>query len=632
MPLNSRIWEKSLLNYILKLSIYLPVIILIYIILDVYIKDFIQLIRIFFFMIAIILAVAFYFYFSKNKKEMTYFYDNSPKRFFLVYQLLFALLLFITTIIIILNKNSTEISVISWSMALFFLLLSGIYPSKNFRYIVFIELIILIIVFSLPELLFFNTYHGAADLYYHLDIINKIINENHIPESIYDNWPIMHIGISSISFVTNLSTKISTFLFVGISMLISVPIIASISKSIIKLKNLGIISSILLFSSPIFLVWWGYLTPTSLCFCFFTIIIWTISRSKGIDVMVIFIIFSITLIFSHHLSSLIVVTILLVGVIIETRFHLINIKASTMNWRFQFPILIGIIMLTYWISIDDPFFGDIARKATLSFNIEYKNIFSLEILKGEAIKTIILSSLWISLATFSIFFMLFVSTDKKMEWGQINIRILRTFSVLSLLILSSYVMYVIPIQLFKNILFFRWAFFGSLFFTIVLAIVIIFFLSQINKNRLLRLIVFSILLINIISIAALASPSSLPFKEQHFGASPRPYFLDSEESIGEFISYHFQGSLCSDQVFRYYFFLNEPISNINIDASINSFYSKNFSWVIRYSELADRGLIFSGLSSSEYFYLSIDEINNRFQTGLYNCIADTGSTKLIISY
>jgi hypothetical protein len=151
-----------------------------------------------------------------------------------------------------------------------------------------------------------------------------------------------------------------------------------------------------------------------------------------------------------------------------------------------------------------------------------------------------------------------------------------------------------------------------------------------RAGRLLRVLLVVVVLVAVVSAYSITSYDSLPFRSQHFGAPPTPYFLSSEEGIGYYVSNVFAGRISCDEVFATYFMYKHSSNSLLVDYTSEGLFVHGNAWLIRAHELSDRGLEYNNGFTGQSFSLSEVSIFIN-QPGFANRVADTGTSQFFLS-
>jgi len=548
----------------------------------------------------------------------------SSRHSFLMIQFGFSFTLLLTIWLVGSDNVTSESFVLAWAACVSFLFLASVASYSIGRVAVCVsQCLILLWVFAGPAIRHYSTYNATGDLDVHLSIVSTILASGHIPSSSYEIWPVWHVGVGCASLASGLSARICAFLFVGGAFSLSFPFVRSLVCNLSAKQEVGAISSVSLLITPLFLSWFGYLAPTTFCFGLFSIIVWSFSKQRNLRMIFVFLLLSFILIVSHHLSALIVFCILTLGVTLSLGRRTESRAAGEMKWHIRNAAVIGAIMLGYWLFIGSQFFQESLAQGVYGLK-QIETIAAVSSREPFVDNVVYLS--WLRVTLFLLVAYLTISYIRHRAVLGIGHRPSRMFGVLAFLVFVSYAITLYHVSLFESIQLQRWALFGSYFMSIVVGIMTILVIRRTFHRRYLALVVMFLLFLPSLSAAAVSSFGSLPFRENHFGIQPRPYFLDSEVEAGDFAADYCQGSISCDMVFAAYFNLTPLSRNASVSYSIESFYSSDI-WLLRVGELDDRGIRYSEAFTIRY--LSSDEARAFFAGVNVNCILDSKSVEFL---
>lgn len=577
--------------------------------------------------VTVILAIVVAATLRKEAVSERIYTPNRPHRFFLVTQFLFLVFFLCSSILVAIEFKTSNLTCVAYaccSVCLVFAASSSVSARKMF--VVVTESASLVALFSLPLLSHGSSYHGASDLYFHISQAAAIVDTGSVPSSSYAAWPVWHIGVSGLSTVADISLSGSAFVYVGLSMLVSLPFLAGMIFRLSSTRELGAMGSVLLLLSPAFLVWLLYLTPTSLCFGFFAAAMWAKSRHTSPRFELIFFIFGCVIIFTHHLSALIVFVLLLAGHLlsggkfIKTRSH------GEISWSLRDSMILGTLAVTYWMSVGRTFFKDILSVGAVGA-VEVSS--SIGDTATESIVSRILLSFTDIAAFFLILCFVLLLYHRHRSLFGIGASSSRGIAGLALLSLATFATHYLPYAFLSySIQFHRWELFGCVFMGIVGAIMFMLLirLSYPSRAKLVALVMF-VLVIGV-SSSAVSSLDSLPFRENHYGLQPTPYYLRSEQAAGAFVANACVGEVSVDVVFQGYFWeVDFASSHTSLTSSYDGLQNGPDFWVMRLTELGDRGLRYSDGVTSRV--VSADNCIEFFSDIHKNVILDTGSTVVL---
>lgn len=224
---------------------------------------------------------------------------------------------------------------------------------------------ILLLAFSIRGGIYyeFPSLYGT-DPYWHLRIINVWIEtgfntviETFAGNNQYFSYPVMHISVTIMKILSSLNIKNSYYFVVGFYNVISIMFIYLLGKKLVNYQC-GLLSSLIICISDYHIYYGSWIIPTSLGITLVYIITYIVFEKKHpVIYKCFFILFSLLLILSHTLSSLIML-IILFSISVGKLFYnkVINLPncASVCDFlgnagsEFTSIILFGSMMIGYW--------------------------------------------------------------------------------------------------------------------------------------------------------------------------------------------------------------------------------------------------------------------------------------------
>jgi hypothetical protein len=337
--------------------------------------------------------------------------------------------------------------------------------------------------------------------------------------------------------------------------------------------------------------------------------------------MVILILLAIAIVLTHHLSVLVVLlmlTVLLVANRWDMRREVSNGNALGVTYIGVFLVL----MLAQWF-----FMGPQLIRLSIEITLlgPYALVSPPSSLPAESTLVAFVLSFANILALFLVFACWATIHLTRQKIAGISIGISLAFSVLAVLVLGSYYSSFSQSLIIAYLSPHRWALYGSFFLSLIGGAFIYATISRLRWRRLVIGVLSVLILIALISASATSSFDSLPFRDNHY-SYPTPFLMDSEVEIARFVANDFSGQVSSDLVFSYLFYLEGRPSDLSVNDSIGGFIHGS-TWVVRWHELTDRGLVYSSGFSATYIFPS--DLEAFFLKAQTNCLADTGSSSLI---
>ena len=203
----------------------------------------------------------------------------------------------------------------------------------------------------------------GSDPWAHNAIVQSIFNSGYIPAEIifrpnsYLSLPIFHIEATAVQLVTSLTTYDSIFASIGfIEVALTAILIFLIGQRIVNLKT-GLLAALVICISGSHITRGVSIIPMTLGFCYFLVVLYLILREYKAPVLtkVLFIIFSILLILTHTIASVIMlVSLIAIYAGMHIYNHLMTVDAPKIN-QYKVPIgytsiiFFAVFMLAYWI-------------------------------------------------------------------------------------------------------------------------------------------------------------------------------------------------------------------------------------------------------------------------------------------
>lgn len=227
----------------------------------------------------------------------------------------------------------------------------------------------------------------GVDPWYHFAFINRLIESGNIPDlGSYKDFPLFHLLISSILMLTGLTIKNSSFVMGGFIMFIPIVFIFVIGKTLFNDK-IALIGALILSISNEFSIWSFWIIPMSLGLVFFTIIIYFYIKPYNVRFSILKLILAPTIIFTHTISTFIMLSTLFIGniiTILDNRIKNTNIRSTISN---TFVLYFFIIMIFYWITVTGWglyfFSNSVFSDAPYTAEVTVPSINKLVLLKSE---------------------------------------------------------------------------------------------------------------------------------------------------------------------------------------------------------------------------------------------------------
>lgn len=242
--------------------------------------------------------------------------------------------------------------------------------------------ILLFLNLSLSNQIVFPLQIGSMDSKYHIYIIYSIITQGVIPTGLtYTYFPMHHLLNAITSLVTGTSLFRIYYYLSSAVVSMSIVFIFLIGRKYINVR-FGLLAA-LLFNCSDYLIYWAR-HPVHMCYnlfafsVFFMIVLYILKNSNW-KFVVLYIILSLNLVFLHHYSALIILSMFISIFIIEYAFKL-EYDEYNMKSKGLFRLLF-VILFTHWI-----FYSGIFIRFTGIIDA-YINAFSLDISNSVASQT-----------------------------------------------------------------------------------------------------------------------------------------------------------------------------------------------------------------------------------------------------
>ena len=231
-----------------------------------------------------------------------------------------------------------------------------IQPSnKIFTYFSLIKIVIIGLTLSYTQLWVFPELVGV-DPWYHKSLVESMIYSHSIPEGTsYSFLPIFHLIIGSVAILTDMPYKLAVLLSVSLCQILCFVLFAYILGTLIfKESKLGLLSSLFLISGNYLILRSFWAIPNSLGACLMLITISLLglyfkgrigqaSKCFSTEYLLLIIIFMLTLILTHTISTVAMAIFLLVFYVSQKVYSMFLFPHSK---PLQYSILIAIMFVT----------------------------------------------------------------------------------------------------------------------------------------------------------------------------------------------------------------------------------------------------------------------------------------------
>lgn len=224
--------------------------------------------------------------------------------------------------------------------------------TKKHQFLILFQIIILSFLLVWSQLLIFPNVVGI-DSWGHQRITVIISDTGHIPEGLsYSMLPFMHLDIGSTSLITGLNYKLATMLSISsLQILCGILFVFLLGRSIFNVK-VGLLAGLLLAMGNYFISMSFAPSPTTIAAILMLIIIYIlfIFRIKNRLIGTSFVIlFMISLILTHTVTSMCMSIILFVSYLIVYSFNKVYQKKEEIPVTINIAIFFSVAMFSWWI-------------------------------------------------------------------------------------------------------------------------------------------------------------------------------------------------------------------------------------------------------------------------------------------
>lgn len=369
------------------------------------------------------------------------------------------------------------------------------------------------------------------------------------------SFPLMHIQTAIMDIVTNLPIKFSTFLAISIPLLIASISIYLVTREIFDDRT-AVLATLIL-SVCDYVILWGFgptTTSFGLCIFYFSMYcmakIWN-SNKKTLWISF-FLLFSLSLIFTHAVSSYVMFVTLIaisLGSILYNKYY--N-DSKYDKFVLILPIIYTIIMILFWnyayYSISSTFFGRISEGLVDTINIGmglFQTVSSTIASGGfgEPVFTAFISQFsYVIIFIFSIM-ALYLLCNK-------NLVSKNGLCILSAYLLLQFVTYIFPILGMRNIIPDRWFAFIWFFSSILIAFTIIY-LVKMHGKLIVKIVPIVVIIFTFSMITGAIANDDSPFISKEYRAANSYTF--AEMQTGETLDSY----LIDDQLVTDYYYMRQ---------------------------------------------------------------------------
>jgi uncharacterized membrane protein len=367
-----------------------------------------------------------------------------------------------------------------------------------------------------------------TDAFYHMNIIEKIVNSGHVTSEIgtYQYFPLFHILNCIGLLLTNLSIKFSYFILNDSLFLVSILLVYLIAHNSTKNSSLSLVTVLVYtFSRPVIDSGMYVVTRTMAYILCLLILYLLLLNKKDIRVRTLSIFLIIPLILTHQTTLVIFTGILLLIIIIQK-----VLNYSTLI-NLNYLILFLAAYLSYWIYQAGPFFTDVIAKLDSAHGMVTVNQ------EVEAISSV--SYLLNNLDYFLIVFLTILGVVTLLNrYRKLN-NIYHVFAIVSFLTFSLYVPGIS--NLFTPILGNRFPILVAPFISIAVSVGAVALVKQYDKKYIYQKSSLTLVMFLLFSFFLLSSSLSERSTNYNMLLDPlseknRDYFVDSELSSFKYVN------------------------------------------------------------------------------------------------
>ncbi|KAF5055556.1 hypothetical protein DSECCO2_376440 [anaerobic digester metagenome] len=565
--------------------------------------------------ISLIVFSSLFIYIIFNKKSNEEF--KAPKYLFKLLMLCFVIFYSLSIALMAFYSYRPMLYFILISLLTLIIFFQIISKGHVNHRIILLETLLLAFNNLISQYLFYPLYNGYRDILFHTYTVSKTVQLGHIfTATQYTNFPITHILASSLTIITKIQPEYSFIIAIMTVFLLSPIFVFYIGTKLTNNKQFGLIAALLLVSSQPFILWGTQLAPTSFCYGFMAMLIYSLFKDRSkIGWTIILIIIAITMVLSHNLGVVVTLLALTLFVLAEMIF---NRHSETSERKksssFTFLLLFFIMSFSYWVYVTFTFFKNIINSIKPVIFADLPSISNI----GASVLPHLIQYVSIAILIFLFLIYVFEVIDKKKIKATLT-------SKWMIPILCSSIFFLYVLNLFLNIpvasslLIDRWALFG-VFFLVLIISKPIFFLMKKGKTGLI-LVSFLIFTFALISSANVAY-DSLPLEKNKVG-TPSSVFNQQELQMGLFAKQNVNSNITTDFVYSSY--LLYPLGMGNVDFTYSSLSKKHNFILVRENELKNRGLRFAGGSIKFTEILIKNEEANKKLIN-FNSIYDNGNS------
>lgn len=201
----------------------------------------------------------------------------------------------------------------------------------------------------------------GVDAWFHKEYIQTFIGLGYIPEfteflqPYYLHFPLMHLSVSLLDIISPLGDlKTAMFSAMGVSLIISTLFIFLIGKKLFG-QQVGLLSTLFVNFSDFHILWGTQIIATTMGVILFTAILYVIlvKNLSDIRIKAVLLILLVTVVFTHTISSFVVLILFIMVLIIQTGLRSIFGKESpSSKLNVTLILCFGLIIINYWAYVN----------------------------------------------------------------------------------------------------------------------------------------------------------------------------------------------------------------------------------------------------------------------------------------
>jgi hypothetical protein len=410
----------------------------------------------------------------------------------------------------------------------------------------------------------------------------------------------------------------SSFILISTSQVIIIVLFTYLLGKRLVSAQIGLLASLVGIISNSSIFFGIELIPNTLGAILWLPIIYLLFFGKGVRIKAIILLFGLTIVLTHVLSSLglfiVLISLIIVSLILD-KISLGKFKTASLKFLGVFPIILGVLMFTVWtyLSFSLAQFASaikIGFKADISFS--YMDQFI-----PYAIKSTLVQEISGNIGRILFFTLALVGVLYCIRMRNLN-RTLTVYSIGAIVpLLLGYFSVLGGLEIISG----RWWYFSEILSTVVLVPFIILFAQQFSRNKWKFI---TILIVCILCFTMLISADvNVDSNETSQNTTSRYFFFDSEILSSKYVKANINDSIYVDGYHGLLFlpmfgFNPNDVGSIGNDLLINEKKTENGTWVLR-EEVKDHPVQFSGVDCRVQFNVFDYANSNANISKIYDC-------------